>query len=57
MSSVDRALDPHLRYAAGSRRWSVIANRLPDGAAAELQSFLAGADPDAGRRASTTSAT
>lgn len=36
MACVDRALDPHVRRRGGSRRWSVIANRLSAGKAHEL---------------------
>jgi hypothetical protein len=40
MESVDRALDPHRRARGGSRRWSVIANRLPGATSADLLSVV-----------------
>ncbi|HEX6255024.1 MAG TPA: hypothetical protein VFZ70_04365 [Euzebyales bacterium] len=36
MDTVDRALDPHRRARGGTRRWSVVANRLPGATGAEL---------------------
>jgi hypothetical protein len=43
MDGVDRALDPHRRARGGTRRWSVVATRLPTTEGAEL---LAAVDDD-----------
>lgn len=47
MDSVDRALDPHRHAHATTRRWSVVANRIPTEAGEALLECIADADGEA----------
>jgi hypothetical protein len=47
MDSVDRALDPHRRARGGTRRWSVVASRLPGAAGAQLLAAVDEGDAEA----------
>jgi hypothetical protein len=40
MDTVDRALDPHRQVRDGTRRWSVMARRVPGAQSTELLRFI-----------------
>lgn len=40
MDTVDRALDPHRQARDGTRRWSVMARRVPGAQSSELLRFI-----------------
>lgn len=45
MERVDEALEPHRQARGGTRRWSVVANRLHGARREELLAVIAGLDP------------